>query len=75
MTHKHFLDHEACRAEIDKLRLERGVIARIIRHVIKGEDGEYAAKLIERYDAYKPCYYERECLLRGRCPKDPACDE
>lgn len=30
--------------------------------------------LIKKYESGRPCYYKLDCLLYGRCPFDPVCN-
>jgi len=32
------------------------------------------ASLVTKVSRQEPCHHEPECLLTGRCPRDPVCD-
>ena len=31
-------------------------------------------RFVKVYEPDKPCFYMRECVATGRCPRDPVCD-
>jgi len=61
---------------------DKYAIARIIRRMVTVPRPtaateaaiEHAARIVESYDPQRPCFYERECMLYGRCPHDPVCN-
>ena len=65
------------------MTIQESIIARIA-YALGKEVGQYAAssrdqalaieRFVIQYKPDKPCNWRLECVLNGRCPKDPACN-
>ena len=57
---------------------DRRSVAHLIRRVSSELPNErvkeYAARLVEHYEADRPCRYDPLCVVNGRCPFDPVCN-
>lgn len=53
------------------------VMDHIDEAVARDELNEYVAKLLGafvRREPERPCMYSYECVMHGRCPHDPVCN-
>lgn len=63
----------------DHLRLARVIRRNAKEGLDRGELSaydavEYAARIVERFEPARPCHYAHECVMHGRCPFDPVCN-